>query len=297
MAQNLMERLKAAMSPRARVADTATLLDDLKAEQARLTIARDQASAESIDFALSEDDREEAAAKAGRLDRTIKALDAEIVRVDALLEERRSDDARKAKEAEKRAALTERDEIAARFANRVPAMIAELTGLLTEVQANERRLLAAGLHEPNAEWHARGIPGNGYLNNSPVQSFLTLKIPEFRGAGRSWPVDTHAAFAAAQAEREHRQIIQGREDREREAREKAEAAAKFAREYGTYRLSVQGMRGDGIVRIPEELVTGNVPRTVGCWEDCQRVLAHTVAEQLAKVPHLKVERLDRGGKQ
>lgn len=37
MAQNLIERLKAAMSPRARVADTATLLEDLKAEQMRLT--------------------------------------------------------------------------------------------------------------------------------------------------------------------------------------------------------------------------------------------------------------------
>lgn len=89
MARNLMERLKAAMSPHARVKDTAGLFDDLKAEQQRLTVSRDQAAADSVDFTLSEDDREETAAKAGRLDRTIKGLEAEIAKVAALLEERR----------------------------------------------------------------------------------------------------------------------------------------------------------------------------------------------------------------
>jgi len=296
MAQNLMERLKAAMSPRARVADTSTLLDDLKAEQQRLTVARDQASAESIDFALSEDDREEAAAKAGRLDRTIKALDTEIARVAALLEERRSDDARRAKEAEKRAALTERDEIAARFAKRVPAMMAELTGLLTEVQVNEQRLRTAGVNEANAEWKARGIPGNGYLNNSPVQSFLTIKIPEFSGTGRAWPIDTHNAIVTAFANSYSEQIRKGREDAERAEREKAEAEAKFAAEHGTYRLSVEGLTGDSIVRIPKELATGDIPRALGGWEDRELVLAHTVAEQLAAVLHLKVERLEQGAR-
>jgi len=296
MAQNLMERIKAAMSPRARVADTATLLEDLKAEQERLTIARDQASAESIDFALSEDDREEAAAKAGRLDRTVKALDAEIARIAAQLEERRSNEARRAVEAEKLAAITERDEIAATFAKRVPALTAELIALFSKVNANAERLKRAGVNEANAEWKARGVPGNGYLNNSPVQSFLTVKIPDFHGAGRAWPIDHEAAMAAAIANNYGEQLRKGREDREREEREKAEAAAKFAAENGTYRLSVTGLTGDSIVHIPKELATGQIPHSLGGWEDRELVLAHAVAEQLAKVPHLKVELLANGGK-
>jgi hypothetical protein len=296
MAQNLMERLKAAVSPRARVADTATLLDDLKAERDRLTVARDQASAESIDFALSEDDRDAAAAKAGRLDRTIKGLEAEIVKVAALLEERRSDDARKAREAEKRAALTERDEIAARFAERVPAMITELTGMLAEIKANADRMKLAGVYEADAELTARGIPATGHVQMTPVARFIEMKIPEWASHGRSWPVperNTAVGFDYGA------QMQRAREERARIEREKAEAAAKFAAEHGTYEVTVTSGPGmyDGALRLPEELVSGNIPAAIGPWERKQLVIAHTVAEQLAKVPRLQVKRIDKGGKQ
>ena len=154
MAKSLTERLKAALSPRARVSDNEALLADLKAEQERLETARDAAAAESIDFALSDDDRDEAAAKAARLDRTIRALDQEIASLAVQIEERRSSDAAKAAEAEKRAALTERDELAAQFAKRVPAITAELIELFEAVNANADRMRLAGVHEANAEWHA-----------------------------------------------------------------------------------------------------------------------------------------------
>ncbi len=270
MAQNLMERLKA--------------------------IARDQASAESIDFALGEDDREEAAAKAGRLDRTVKALDAEIARVAALLEERRSNEARRAVEAEKLAARTERDEIAATFAKRVPAITAELIALFTKVNDNAERLKRAGVHEADAEFIARGVPANGYVQMTPVARFTAMKIPAWSGLGRAWPVDHEAAMAASIADNYSEQLRKGREDAERREREKAEAAAKFAAENGTYRLSVTGLRGDGIVHIPKELVTGQIPHALGCWDDRELVLAHTVADQLAKVPHLKVERIEKAAR-
>lgn len=299
MAQNLMERLKAAMSPRARVADTETLLADLKAEQARLGIARDQAAAESVDFTLSEDDREEAAAKAGRLDRTIKGLDAEIAKVATLLDERRSDEARRAKEAEKRAALTERDELAARFAERVPAMMTELTGLLAEVKANADRMKQSGVTEADAEIVARGIPANGYILMTPVARFTEVKIPEWAGLGRIWPregtFEVLQAAAAAEAERDRNRIIAGREKDAREQREKAEAAAKFAAEHGTYRIEVEYSveHGDTVARIPEELVGGSIPATMGPWERRELVISHEVAAKLGAVPRFKVTPLHK----
>jgi hypothetical protein len=296
MAQNLMERLKAAMSPRARVADTATLLEDLKAEQARLTGARDQASAESIDFALSEDDREEAAAKAGRLDRTIKGLDAEIARVAAKLEERRSDEARKAVEAEKSAALTERDEIAARFAERAPAMMADLTAMLIEIKANAERMKRAGVHEADAELTARGIPATGYMQSTPVARFIEMRIPTWAGHGRMWPI---VANPAAGYNFDYgAQMQKAREDRAREEREKAEAAAKFAAENGKYRITVEssGNMYDDVVRFPPELVSRDIPAALGCWDFREIVIPHTVAEKLAKVPRVNVKRLDGGKK-
>lgn len=296
MARNLLERLQAAMSPRARVGDTETLLGDLKAEQARLEIARDQAAAESVDFVVSEADREEAAAKAGRLDRTIKGLDAEIAKVAALLEERRSDEARRAREAEKQAALTERDEIAARFAQRVPAITAELIGLLKEVKANTERMKLAGVYEADAELVARGIPANGHVQATPVHRFIEMKIPAWENWDRAWPVPerntavgVHFDYGAA--------LQRSRDDRARQEKEKAEAAAKFARENGRYEITVTpNDTYDGIVRIPAELAIGNVPAAIGPWEALQRIIPHELAEKLGKVPHLKVRRLDGGKK-
>lgn len=295
MAQNLQQRLIAAKSPRARIADNEALLVDLQAEIERLGKARDSAAGESIDFALSDDDRDEAASKAARLDRTIKALEVEIDEVAAYTERRKGEDARKAKEAEKRAALTERDEIAARFADRVPAMMAELVALLGQVKANAERMRLAGVHEANAELVARGIPATGHIQMTPVMAFVEMKIPEWASHGRAWPIDEYNRATAMLANSYGEQILKGRKDAEKAAREKAEAAAKFAAEHGTYKLTVSSV-GDveRVVRIPEELVTGNIPAALGCWDSRQLVIAHTVAEQLAKVEHLQVKRLDKG---
>lgn len=295
MARNLVERLKAAMSPRARVADTATLLADLKAEQARLEIARDQAASDSVDFTLSEDDREDAAAKAGRLDRTIKGLDSEIAKVTALLEERRSDEARRAKEAEKRAALTERDEIANQFAQRIPKLTAEMIDLFKQVKANAERMKAAGVYEADAELAARGIPASGHVQSTPVARFLEMKIPEWGSHGRTWPVpERNTAMGDGFDYGAHMQ--KAREERARVEREQAKAAAKFARENGLYQIRVtpSGNMYEGAYRLPEDLVTGNVPAAIGAWERKEISIPHETAKKLAADPRLQVTRLDGG---
>lgn len=295
MAGNLVERLKAALSPRARVTDTEKLLSDLKAEQARLTIAREQAAAESVDFALSEDDREDAAAKAGRLDRTIKGLDAEIAKVAALLEERRSDEARRAREAEKQAALTERDEIAARFAERVPAITAEMIELLKAVNANAERMKLAGLYEPNAELMARGIP-SGQVQMTQILRFTEMKIPAWASYDRAWPISKAEALGAMVPDL-RAQMLQQREAAERKRAAEAEAKAKFAREHGRYEITAEPNSSyDNVTRIPRELVIGDVPAAIGPWQRVQPIISHEIAAKLAKVPGLKVTRLDGGKK-
>lgn len=294
MARNLQDRLAAAKKPHARVTDNEALIADLKAEQQRLEAAREQAAAESVDFALSEADRDEAAAKAGRIDRTIKALDREIAEVAALTEERRSDDARKAAEAEKRAALTERNEIASRFAERVPAITAELIEIFKAVKANAERMKQAGVYEANAEFKARGVSGNGMLGVTPVMEFTKMKIPEFAGAARAWPLDTYNAMMGARADQIHTSIVQGREDEERKVKAKAEAAAEYKRTHARYELTVEGGVGmnEEVVFIPEDLVGGNIPAAMGPWDRRQLVLSHEVAKALAAVPRLQVTRLD-----
>lgn len=295
MAQNLQQRLIAAKSSRARITDNEALLADLGLEIERLGKARDVAAGESIDFALSDEDRDEAAEKAARLDRTIKALEVEIGEVNANTERRKGEDARKAADAEKRAILTERDEIAARFAERVPVMMAELTELLSEVSANADRLKRAGIYEADAEIVARGIPANGRVHATPVMRFIEMKIPEWASHGRTWPVPERNPAASYDYGAD---LMRSREAEASRREQQKEAAAKFAKEHGTYRITVESSitDPDRIVRIPDHLATGNIPAALGCWDSRQLVIAHSVAEQLAKVPHLKVERLDGGKK-
>lgn len=290
MAKTIQQRLSAAKSPRARIADNEALIDDLKAEQDRLEAARNAAANESVDFALSETDRDEAAAKAGRLDRTIRALESEIATLAALTEEKRSDDARRAADAEKRAALAERDEIAAKFADRVPALTAELIEILKAVDVNADRMRLAGLHETNAEFHARGIAGNGMIGVSLAPLFGQMKIPDFATTGRAWP-PVVKAYVDNYAERKRTAT----ENEAREASEKAEAAQKFAREHGLYSLTVENSVefGDAVVRIPDELVTGNIPGALGPWDQRELVINHELAKKLSTVPRLVVTCLDQ----
>lgn len=294
MAQNLQQRLIAAKKPHARVSDNEALLVDLQTEIERLGNARDSAAGESIDFALSDDDRDEAAAKAARLDRTIKALEAEIAEVAAHTEQRKGDDARKAVEAEKRAALTERDEIAAKFADRVPAIVAELVDLLGQVKANAERMKRSAVYEADAELVARGIPATGYVQSTPVAKFLEMRIPEWASHGRAWPIPERNTAVGVEFDY-GAQMRKAREDRARAEREQAEAAAKFARENGRYEITVASVgMYDETVRLPDELVTGNIPAAIGCWERKQLVISHEVAKKLAAVPRVQVKCLDKG---
>jgi hypothetical protein len=288
MARTLAERVDAAKSPRARLADNEALLEDLKTEIIRLTEARDRAAGESIDFALGDEDRDEAAAKASRYERTIKALQVEIDNLAAANERRREGDSAKAREAEKAAIIAERDELAAQFKALVEPAVAAMLDLFPKIQANAERLATVGMRGLDAEVIARGVaPFRGVAGDA--ESFLKMKIPNFSGTGRAWPVERRpiVQFDIGAAKRQHAEA----EERRRTASRKA--AEEHARLYGRYHLSTNLVSEP--VRLPAEIVdrTPNLWNAIADWQDWQGELAHADAEELRKVPHLIVTSLDR----
>ncbi|MBH1944419.1 hypothetical protein I5L01_09255 [Erythrobacter sp. YJ-T3-07] len=291
MAKSLQERIASARSTdRVTIETLEQLIADIELEQDRLSTAHEQASAESIDFALNEDDRDEAAAKAAKYSRDIAGLAKLLPQFIGKLEQKRESDTQQAKRAEARAALVQRDEISARFAERVPAIVSELIDLFEAVNANAERMRLAGVHEANAEWHARGIPGNGMMEVNSAEAFVKLKLPNFDGAGRAWP-KTRAAVAEFDYGKAMRDSRLEREKREERARR---AAAEHNRLHGAYRLST-GLVGKPVILPSQVAEQHNLPRSLFYGTPWTGEIAHAVAVELRDVPHLNVEAI--GGEQ
>lgn len=294
MAKTLAERLIAAKSPRARLSDNEQLLADLKAERDRLTDARDQAAGESIDFALSDADRDEAATKAGRYERTAKGIEAEVAGLAALIEERRDEEAVAKAEAERVATLAERDQLAEQFREAVPRLTGELIALFAAVKANRARMQANRLNLPCAEAVARNVPQFLEIAGQAAR-FLDMRIPRFEGEGRAWPpsetVDLRMLDVGAQ-------IRRARKAAEKREAEKAKAAAELAASHGVYRLSTQWADYTP-VDIPAAL-RERAPilpfKVTNARRELEYTIPHSVAEELAKVESLNVDRIDQGKK-
>jgi len=170
----------------------------------------EQAVRDSIDFALGEEDREEAAVVVDRGRRQIATVAAAVAALETKLAARRADEKGARIEAERKAAITERDELAERFRVIVPQAVAALTELFGLVEANAQRLAKAGVKSPDAEATARGLK-SFYAAGGPVDRFATMKIPNWKGKGRAWPlqktrIDVHAgSIRAARQMAAHRE--------------------------------------------------------------------------------------------
>ena len=290
MAKPLNERISNALTnARVRTHDLENLITEIESEQERAAQARAAASIESVDFALSEEDRDEAAARAEKHARTADMLANALDKINERLIERRESENSQAAEAERKAALAERDKIAAEFGEFVPGALERLVDLLRLVEANAERMKRAGLHEPTAEAKARGVDAFlGYAGQA--ESYAKMKIPSYDKPGRMWPVDVTAALASAY----NADISRIQAEQRRAAREGEEARAKAAKEHaekhGVYRLST-GLQNTPI-RLPADLVTGHMPRAVAAWSAWEGEISHETAAKLADVPHLNVKRLD-----
>lgn len=208
MTQTLAQRIASFKgNPRVRDTDLEALIADAKDEQERLVASATAHDAESIDFALSDDDREEASRLAGSFQRAAAGLANEITALEQQLEDKRNSDKRKAEEAEEAARKARYDALVAKFRDRVPALVNELVGIFQELQAN------GGGDAIEAD--ARGVPRT-FHNVGPIAQFLKMKIPAWNGCGHQWPPAAPNPMALA-SEYHARAVARMHEDQRREA--------------------------------------------------------------------------------
>lgn len=114
-------------------------------------------------------------------------LDAAIADVETRLQARRERDGRASVEAERKAAVVERDVLADRIRAEWPLIIEHIASLFEAIEANDARLAACGSKEISAEAVARECAGNFYAGNGPIKRFTKMQIPELTGCNLAWP--------------------------------------------------------------------------------------------------------------
>lgn len=275
MAKTLDERITSARSTdRITITDLKALIPEIRAEEERQRAKQAAAEIESCDLALSEADRDEAAATASRAGRLAKAYAEAAADLDIKLLAKKESEKRQAVEAERKAALAERDEIAAEFATFMPAAIAEMTKRFEAIQRNKERMKKVGLREQNAEGVARRIKGH-YIGYTPVAWYHEMKIPAWDGKGRAWPVERHVDYDAAA--RAAKRIV------------KAQAAEREA-QWGVYRVHPIAGQGTSFkVRLDPKM---HVEKVASIYrEPWVGQMKHAEVERLRKFG-VKVESID-----
>lgn len=225
----------------------------------------EQANADAIDFRLSEEDRDDASKLADTTRRRLATIAAAVDALETEYAKRQSGEKVSKVEAERKAALAERDEIAARFRAIVPQAVEALTSIFADVVANQRRLTEAGVKAIDAEGAARGL--SGYYDLGPIDRFTAMKIPKFEGKGRSWPVARQVlAFDPCKAAKIAQDHLSAHETREKAAR-------------GLYRL----------FPVPGEAIPFQGAAAAGTITERSWMLANTV--WTGTIRHDEVERL------
>jgi hypothetical protein len=170
--------------------DAAAVLGLAEAEANRLAGEMADAESASLSPLLDADEAERAHAAFSAMGftsrRLIGAIDALRLRVKTLARE----EAEAVRDAEKVAALKERDELAAIIADKMPDLIKRYTAIVRDVEASDNRLSAAGLVMESAEGKARGYSGNGqWIGGGVVTRFRDTKLPMFSTPEPAWRFD------------------------------------------------------------------------------------------------------------
>lgn len=189
MTATLQQRVASAKTnTRLRTSDLHQLRADLVAEKTRLLALHQVRSAASVNFSIAERDRDEAAADADRISRTLHGLESEIAAIDLIVTNRLSTEkATKVRET-REAALAERDALAAEIPKLYAEAAGKLIGLAQRIIASDENLRACGLGtEISAEAIARGCTGLFSLRGMPIIRLTQIRLPEFDGINDLWP--------------------------------------------------------------------------------------------------------------
>lgn len=241
MGKPLAERLNSARSTdRVTITDLESLIAEATTERDRLSAASVQAQAESVDFGLTDEDRDEAARKADRLGRTATGLAAVIDELADKLEAKRNSESQKAKAAEQAAALAHRNALAERVRERWPKLEAEMVELLSELKAC-----------PEAEMIARSMSPQELNGHLGARRLLDTKLPSFSNIREfAWPRPTPNPMAlVGEATRRERLAYERRRDAE---------AARWSRYMvippteNRQGVRIATKRGEGLISRPGE---------------------------------------------
>lgn len=188
MAKTLSERLaSASASNRITITDLEQLIADAIAERDAQAGQHVKASADAVNYRLAEADRDEAAGLAERACRNAAALDGAIVELETKLRARRESDNRVSIEAERTAAVNERNAIAERIRKEWPLIAGAIVALFESIEASDARLAACGSKEPSAEAVARGCAANFYDGGMPIKRLTKMQVPEIGSHNLAWP--------------------------------------------------------------------------------------------------------------
>ncbi len=227
MAKPLNEVIASSLSSdRVTVETLENTIEQAKAATVEQQALQARAEADSIDWALNESDREEAAANADRAGRQARAYQAAVDKLTEKLAQKRESDSQKTAQAERDAALAERDGLVERW-KEVPDLLNKLKLLFAATGQNTDRLRRAGITEPDAESIARGVTMLG--RGGDPDSLAKMRIPAWDKAGRQWPIDHHSIAMAEMNQQITEQFREARKARSPEAiaARKAEEAKQW----------------------------------------------------------------------
>lgn len=281
MAKPLNERLTRALTNAAiRSTELEVLIEEANAEIERLTGAMAQANADAINLGLSDDDRDAAATSADRARRDVLALGKAVESLETKLAARVASDERQATAARRTALLEERDEIADRLRKEWPALESAIVALLSAVTDNAARMRADGIHEPDAEAVARGLPGNFARGPIQFRQLTKLALPSFAAAQElAWPAPVRAGKHFSElAEDVRRKQIEAQ--RRRDAAEAA-AWADYSIAAGKIdRITEVSCHGGAVMTVYPADMTGAV------WFDSSARTARLHANEAARLRRL-----------
>lgn len=196
MAKPLADRLQNAVTnDRVTITDLRALIAEVSEERDRHLALSAAADADSVDIALSDDERDNAAGRASRSSRLVAGYVNALAGLEAELAKRLDSDNQRARAAEQAASVAERDKLADRWRETWPRVAAELVTLFRDTLANDARLSACHLpQEASSEALARGLskafhtPALGY-----VSRLTEIKLPALDHHIRLWPLYEGAA--------------------------------------------------------------------------------------------------------
>lgn len=257
MAKPLNERLTTALlNPRVRSADLESLIAEVTLERDNRTGALAQATEDSVNFGLSDDDRDAAAQRSERARREVLALGSVLEKLQDKLTSRIATEQKQASEERRTELLAERDRIAEQLKDEWPALEASIVALLSAVMSNEAQMRAAGIHEANAEAVARGVPGNFSRGPVMIRQLTKLALPSFADvAALAWPAPVKSGPHWTEMARQNRRS-QAEAEQRRVAAEQA-AWAEYSVSAGTIdRITEISCQGGKIMTVYPENMTG-----------------------------------------